>query len=463
MAIDKATLKELPGKRITIDGTKHRVEKVVMKTGLIVTRDGIEAMADGVYKKGPGFFYDSPVKGKKKPAAAAPVEAPKETARARRAREKLEAEAAAAPKETARDRRAREKREAEEAAAAPKSRRSAKTTPGAKGDGAVVPSKKKKLFEAFDQHIAERISQESYDLLTEAYGGRGDYAITPVAVGAAFDNDALKITITVMPTAKSAKEIKAYIRDHREATDIASDDEEDDDLDDDDLEDDDNEDEDLEDNEEEEVDDEEAFLAALSDLSLKDLRRIAKRMEIDDYTDMSKEDLAQELSEYEEDDVTDAAEALKIELTVGEDDDLEDDEEEEEEPSDDEDEDEEDESDDGEDDDEEEEEDEPVTVEDLVGEILEIAPELKAKSVTKFVEAFMASDEAADKFDGELVPGRTKLQEKGGKGPEMLLIGYDEENNAIKLLNLVTLKTRSKTISEVVHMEVLEADDDTSE
>lgn len=462
MAIDKATLKELPGKRITIDGTKHRVEKVVMKTGLIITRDGIEAQADGVYKKGPGFFYDSPTKGKKKPAAATAEPVPKETARARRAREKAEAEAEAAPKETARARRAREKAEAAEAESAPKSRRSAKT-PGAKGDGAAVPSKKKKLIEAFDQHIAERISQESYDLLTEAYGGRGDYAITPVAVGASFDDDALKITITVMSTAKSAKEIKAYIRDHREATDIASDDEEDDNLDDDDLEDDDAEDQDLEDDEEEEVDDEEAFLAALSDLSLKDLRRIAKRMEIDDYTDMSKEDLAQELSEYEEDDVTDAAEALKIELTLGEEDDgLEDDEEEdEEEPSDDEDEDEE--SDDGEDDDEEEEEDEPVSVEDLVGEILEVAPELKAKSITKFVEAFLANDEADEKFDGELVPGRTKLQEKGGKGPEMLLIGYDEANNAIKLLNLDTLKTRSKTISEVVHMEVLDNDDDSAE
>ncbi|MNV42566.1 hypothetical protein D3C71_1342450 [compost metagenome] len=104
-----------------------------------------------------------------------------------------------------------------------------------------------------------------------------------------------------------------------------------------------------------------------------------------------------------------------------------------------------------------------MSVEDLVAEIREIAPDLKEKSVTKFVEAFLANDEADEKFDGELVPGRTKLQEKGGKGPEMLLIGYDEENNAVKLLNLETLKTRSKTISEVVHMEVLEADDDTDE
>lgn len=439
MAIDKATLKEMVGKRITIDGNKHRVEKVVMKTGLIVTRDGVEALAEGVYKKGPGFFYDSPTKGKKKPAAAA-AEPVKETARARRAREKEEAEAK--PKETARERRAREKLEAAE----PKTRRSAADkTPGAKGDGKTIPGKKKKLFEAFDQAIAERISQESFDLLAEAYGGKGDYAITPVAVGAAFDNDALKITITVMSSAKSAKEIKSYIRDHREATDIASDDEEDDDLDDDDLEDDDNEDEDLEEDDdleddEEDDDSEDAFEAALNELPLKDLRKIAKEMEIDDYKSFSKEDLAQELSEYEEDDVRESAATVGVELSSDEEEDDDSDED----------------DDESEDDDSEDEPETAATVEDLVGEVLEVAPELKAASITKFVEAFLANDECQEKFDGELVPGRTKLQEKGGKGPEMLLIGFDEAGEAIKLLNLTTLKTRSKTISEVVHMEVLD-------
>jgi len=452
MAIDKATLKEMVGKRITIDGTKHRVEKVVMKTGLIVTRDGAEALAEGVYKKGPGFFYDSPKGSKKKAAAAA--EPVKETARARRAREKAEAE----PVETAREKRARLKREAEEeeepAKPARARRRSSDKTPGAKGDGAKVPGKKKKLFEAFTQAIAERVSQESYDLLAEAYGDRGDYAITPVAVGAAFDNDALKITITVMSAGKSAKEIKAYIRDHREATDIASDDEEDDDLDDDDLEDDDSEDEDLEDDdsledeeddEEDDDDSEDAFEAALNELSLKDLRKIAKDMEIDDYKDFSKEDLAQELSEYEESDVRESAATAGVTLGDGdeEDDDAEDD------------------DDDGsEDDADDEEQEEAATVEDLVGEVLEVAPDLKAKSVTKFVEAFLANDECQEKFDGELVPGRTQLQEKGNKGPEMLLLGYDEANEVIKLLNISTGKTRSKTISEVVHMEILEAADD---
>lgn len=448
MAIDKAVLKDMVGKRITIDGVKHRVEKVVIKTGLITTRDGTEALAEGVYKKGPGFFYDSPKGTKKKPAAAAAkAEAPvKETARARRAREKAEAEAEA-PVETAREKRARLKLEKEEAEAkeAKTSRRKTDKTPGAKGDGTKAPGKKKKLFEAFDQMIAERISQESFDLLAEAYGAKGDYAITPVAVGAAFEEDALVISITVMSSAKSAKEIKNYIRDHREATDIASADEEDDDLDDDDLEDDDDEDsleddeslEDDDDSLEEDDDSEDAFEAALNELSLKDLRKIAKKMDIDDYKDFNKEDLAQELSEYEEDDVREAAVDAGVELGDA-------DEEEEEEDDDD----------DSEDDSEEQEE--SATVEDLVGEVLEVAPEMKAKAVTKFVEAFLANDECQEKFDGELVPGRTKLQEKGGKGPEMLLIGFDEAGEAIKLLNLTTLKTRSKTISEVVHMEILD-------
>ena len=449
MAIDKATLKDMVGKRITIDGVKHRVEKVVIKTGLIVTRDGTEALADGVYKKGPGFFYDSP-KGTKKKAPAAKAEAPvKETARARRAREKAEAEA---PVETAREKRARLKLEKEEAEAkeAKTSRRKTDKTPGAKGDGTKVPGKKKKLFEAFDQMIAERISQESFDLLAEAYGVKGDYAITPVAVGAAFEEDALVISITVMSAAKSAKEIKSYIRDHREATDIASADEEDDDLDDDDLEDDDAEDDDLEDDDsledddddslEEDDDSEDAFEAALNELDLKDLRKIAKKMDIDDYKDFNKEDLAQELSEYEEDDVREAAVDAGVELGDADEEEEEDDED----------------SDDDDSEDDSEEQEESATVEDLVGEVLEVAPEMKAKAVTKFVEAFLANDECQEKFDGELVPGRTKLQEKGGKGPEMLLIGFDEAGEAIKLLNLTTLKTRSKTISEVVHMEILD-------
>lgn len=447
MAIDKAVLKEMVGKRITIDGVKHRVEKVVMKTGLITTRDGTEALAEGVYKKGPGFFYDSPTKGKKK--AAAKEEAPvKETARARRAREKQEAEE---PVETAREKRLRLKKEKEEAEVkeAKTSRRKSDKTPGAKGDGTKAPGKKKKLFEAFNQAIAERISQESYDLLSSAYGANGDYAITPVAVGAAFEEDALVISITVMSASKTAKEIKDYIRNHREATDIASSDEEDDDLDDDDLEDDDAEDQDLEDDEsleddddseEEDDDSEDAFEAALNELSLKDLRKIAKEMEIDDYKDFNKEDLAQELSEYEEDDVREAATEAGVELAS----------------SDDEDDDSDDDSDDD-DDDSDEEQEESATVEDLVGEVLEVAPEMKAKSITKFVEAFLANDECQEKFDGELVPGRTQLQEKGNKGPEMLLLGYDEANEVIKLLNISTGKTRSKTISEVVHMEILEA------
>jgi hypothetical protein len=454
MAIDKATLKEMVGKRITIDGTRHRVEKIVMKTGAIITRDGTEANADGVYKKGPGFFYDSPApaKGKRKPAAAAAE--PQETAREKRAREKREAAEAAEPKETAREKRARLKREAEEAEAPAKParqrRRAADVKPGAKGDGKSVPSTKKKLVEQFDQALSERVCNEFFNLSSEYYGERGIYALTPVAVGARYNEESIQITVTLMSASKSAKEIKAYIRDNRLATDISPDDEEEDDLvdpEDDDLED------TLEDDEEE---DEEAFLGELNKLSRTDLRKIAKDMEIDDYRAFTKEDLAQELSEYEESDVRESAITAGVEL--GDNDEEEEEDLEDEDLSDDEEEDEEDEDDTEE---EEEDEDEVATVESLVADIRAIAPDLKETMVTKYVEAFLASDEIAEKFDGELVPGRTLLQEKGGKGPELLVLGLDEANKVIKLLNTSTMKTRSKTISEVVHMEVLEPSTET--
>lgn len=452
MAIDKATLKEMVGKRITIDGNRHRVEKVVQKTGEIITRDGTKANADGVYKKGPGFFYDTPAKGKRKTASAAAE--PKETAREKRAREKREAAEAAEPKESARAKRARLKKEAEEAEAPEKPTRQRRRTtdakPGAKGSGKSAPFVKKKIVEQFDQALSEQVCNEFFGLSSEFCADRSKYALTAVAVGANYNEDAVQVTVTLMSASKSAKEIKAYIRDNRLATDISPDDEEDDDLvdaEDDDI------DDTLEDDEED--DGEEDLLGELNELSRVDLRKIAKNMEIDDYKSFSKEDLAQELSEYEEDDVREAAASAGVDLGEEEgDDDLE----EEEDPSDDEEDDEsDDEEEDDESDDDEEEEDESATVEDLVREVLEVAP-LKEASVTKFVEAFLANDEIAEKFDGELVPGRTKLQEKGGKGPEMLLVGFDEANSAIKLLNLSTLKTRSKTISEVVHMEVLEAD-----
>ncbi len=385
MAIDTTELKELKGKRITIDGERHRVAKVAIRAGTVTTDDGTEVAAEGIYKRGRGYFFDTPKKSKKAAAAApktskakADDDAPTETARQRRRREKREAAEAEAGGTGSR--RARGKKAAEPEEPAPSGRKKAKAT---KGDGEVaVPSKKKKMLEAFNQQTAERISTESFDLLGRALADHGTYAVGPVAVGASYTEDAIKVTITLMPTSKSEKEIKAYIRDHREATDVAPDDDEDDDSLDDDLEDD-----DVDDESEEEEDD----------------------------------------SELEEDEDEDADE--------------EDDEEEESEEDD---------------------EAEDLTVDDMVGTITDLAPSLKAAKVQAFVEAYLASDEIEEKFGDDMVPGVTKLQAKDG-GTEFLLVGYDEEEEQVKLLNLDTLKFRSKTIAEVARMEVVEDEESEEE
>ena len=383
MAIDTTELKELKGKRITIDGERHRVAKVAIRAGIVTTDDGTEVAADGIYKRGRGYFFDTPKKGKK--AATTPKakadDAPAETARQRRRREKREAAEAEAGASTG-GRRARSKKAAEPEEPAPSGRKKATAS---KGTGEVaVPSKKKKMLEAFNQQTAERISTESFDLLGRALADHGTYAVGPVAVGASYTEDAIKVTITLMPTSKSEKEIKAYIRDHREATDVAPDDDEDDDSLDDDLEDD-----DVDDDAEEEDEDD---------------------------------------SELEEDE--------------DEDDDA--DEEDEEEES------------------EEDDESEDLTVDDMVGAITDLAPSLKAAKVQSFVEAYLASDEIEDKFGDDMVPGVTKLQVKGG-GTEFLLVGYDEEEEQVKLLNLDSLKFRSKTIAEVARMEVVEEEESEEE
>jgi hypothetical protein len=220
------------------------------------------------------------------------------------------------------------------------------------------------------------------------------------------------------------KAIKEYIRSHRQSTDVSPQ-EEDDDLEDVELDDDDSEDT-----------IEGDLKSQLLEYGFPDLKKLAKAMEVKVVRGDDEDELVTRIiDECEEDYIRTTAEEMGMELGDGDDESLEDDEEELEEDD---------------------EEAEELTAEDMTASILEVAPELKQRSIGKFVESFLSNEEVADKFDGELVPGRTMLQEKGGKGPEMLLIGFDDATSMIKLLNTETMKTRSKTISEVVHMEIME-------
>lgn len=379
MTIENTELKEMVGKRITIDGERHRVAKVSVRAGTLTTVDGATVEVDGIYKRGRGYFFDTPKKGKKSSKVA--DEAPKETARQRRQREKEEAEAAASSKskrgrnrggkkadeevETPRERRRREKAEAAESGTKSKAKAPAK----------------KKLVKAFDQAIAERVTQEVQDSIARALAEHGTYAVVPIAAGATFTEKDVKVTITLMSSEASSKEIDAYIREHRNSTDIAPEDEEEDELEE--LEDDDAEDEDLD---EEEVDDE----------------------------------------------------------------DLEDDEEEDEEDEEDEDE------------DDEEVEDDSPSIDDLVASIVEDYPNLKEDKVRGFVEAYLTSEAVEDKLGDELMPGVTRLHKKGSE-LELLLVGFDEDEETVKLLNTETGKFRSASIDDVVRMEIVEDEEEDDE
>lgn len=458
MTISRDEMRDLKGTKIRIDGVSHVVAKAVMRSGIITTEDGIEVNAENAEKKGKIWHFPAPKKSRGKKDQ----EAPAETARQRRAREKKEREEAEdAPVETARQRRAREKKEREEAEQKPKSTRGRNrnksdddekptnkrvprdSKPAAKGDGATRPEgKKKKIVEAFDQAIAEAIGQEVFDLLSREYALHGRYAVMPVAVGGDYSEQGVKVSLTLLPTSLSAKEIKAYIRDHREATDISPEDEEDDDLED--LEDDDN--EDLEDSEG--LADEIAKL--FEDVDLGDVKKIARKLGLTSKKswdiDAAIAAMIEEVEDLDTDQVREAAEALDIELS-GDEEEEEDGEEEEEDDGVDDEEDE---------DDEEEEEDDKLTVEDMVNAVLEAAPDMKPRMVKKFVEAYLSNEEVESALGDDLAPGFSQLQEKGGEGPTFLLVGYDAEKEQIKLLNLDTLKTRSKDLLDIVHMDILE-------
>ncbi|AGS82015.1 hypothetical protein O152_gp131 [Pseudomonas phage PaBG] len=440
MAITKDDLKGMQGKRITIDGERHRVEKIVVKTGEAITEDGTRVHIDGIYKRGPGFFFDTPKKGKK-----AAKEEPTKPARARNRKVKDDDDAPAG--ETARQRRRRLKREAAEAEGAPAGKRA--RTSKQKDEPEAPKSKpkaaKKKLVEAFDQRNAEAISNDAFALLGNALSASGVYDVVPVAVGAQFNENALRVTITLMPGSKSDKEIKAYIREHREATDVAPDDDEDDDsLDDEGLDDDDEDDEGLEDE-------------LLGDLDVADLKKIARKLGLTTKKSMDAEAviaLIREDDDNDDDAIREAADEAGVELEAGDEDEdevgdddgeLEDDEDDESEDEDEDDEEEEDESEDA------------VSVEDMVNAIRERAPNLSEGKVRGFVEAYLASDEIEDKFGDDMVPGQTVLKGKEDKH-EFLLVGYDEADETVKLLNLDSLKFRSKSIADVARMEEVEAE-----
>lgn len=483
MAITKDDLKGIEGKRITIDGVRHRVAKVALKAGTVLTEEGAEAHMDGIYKRGPGFFYDTPKKGKKKAdkAEAKPAstrarsrnkkdeddDTPTESPRQRRRRERREREAAEnGGKPTSTRARNRNKKDDDDEPATNK--RARKVSRDEDDAGSPAKAKKKKMFTSFEQAIAERLAQEILEYVGPALATHGTYNVVPVAVGARFNDDSATINLTFMSAAKSAKEIKAYIRDHRESTDVAPDDEDDDQLDDDDLDDDD-------------ADDQAVTDELLGELDVADAKKIARKLGLTTKKSMDLDAVIALIREDEDNDddaIREAAEKAGVELpeedddsdddsdddddsdTDDDDDDDSDDDIDDDEADDDTDTDLDDDDDDTDDDDSDDTDDDDgdVSVDDMVEAITEIAPKLNTDKVRGFVEAYLASDEIEEKFGDDMVPGQTRLTAKGDD-TEFLLVGYDEEEEEVKLLNLSNNKFRSKSIADAARMEIVEDDD----
>lgn len=332
----KIDLNDMVGRRITVDGERTRVAKVLKTKGILVNEDGTRVSVDDVYKRGPGFFADTEAKKTS-------------TTKSKKAKPKAKPKA--------------------EQAEEPRSRRiprgrKAKTD---KSDKKAKRKQEQPPVGRIDQTLAAKIAQAANDKFVEHVIPALDWGLQSVAVGATFDESSITLNLTLMSSDVSAKDIKKFIQDNRQMADIAPADEEEDD----DLEDDDAEDADLDEEEEDDTDLEDDY----------------DEEEEDD--DEEEEDLDEEEDEYDS----------------------------------------------------------------YVDAVLEVAPSLDRDKVAGYVAEYFNSDEIEENIGDELTPGESHLHEKGKK-LLFLLVGFDGEN--VRLLNLKTLKFRSKTISEVVRMEIAE-------
>ena len=387
LELNRAEIKELVGKRVTINGERHRVEKVLISKRTLTTDKGKTISVDDLYRKGRGFFADFDEPKAKGKAKAEPTS---------RRKKKVVEEDTTAP------RRGRTRRKVVEEEEAPVSRRKKKVVeeaPVSRNRKAkriqrdttldmddYTPKKVKTIkVPSFDQKIADKIAtlmtEKGIEFIKEHLG----FDLSLIATSATYNNTINTVTLTLGKTGMSDKEIIEIRNKDAYIDDVSSEDDTDD----------------LEEFEPEELDD----------------------LEEDDLED-------------EEDDLEDEDDDLEGDIEDDEDGDLEEDEEDE-------------------DDIEEDEEEVGVAVAGLVESILEIAPDLNEDKVQNYVENYLASDEVEEHFGDEMCPGASYLSEKG-KSLEFLLVGLDSETNMIRLLNLKTLKFRSKSIEDVVHMELLD-------
>lgn len=388
------------GARLTIHGDIHRVEKVNVRARTLTTVRGEVVSFDDVYKKGRGFFADPDQKGKKKSRVKDEEPAPK-SSRGSRSSKTEQAPKSSRGSRTSKDDddedakptgRARNRRNGTKAEEkAPKSSRTRKV-PREDVEETKPKTRRKRMVEVteFNQEIAEKLNDYLFQAIREQI--TLPFSVVPVASGATYGEQNMKFQIVFMPSGTKEKEIKKFLNEHRASTDIMPEDEQDDPLD------------ELDDDDEDDTPEEEE--------------------DGDDDPDDLEDD------EEDEDGDDDA------------DDELEDDEDDSEEEEDDE-----------EEDDESNEEDEAdAAIEQIVDSIIEAAPNLKRDKVEEYVNSYLTNDEIEEKVGDDLTPGSSLLTDKG-KDLQFLLVGFDEENQVVKLLNTETQKYRNRSIDELVHMD----------
>lgn len=211
MDFSRDELKEMVGKRVTIDGDRHRVAKVSLRDKTITTNDGVTIDCEGIYKRGRGFFYDTPKKSGKK-SGKTPKADNAETTAPKNAKKDAKAESS------------KKKIERE-----PKGKKAKKAAPF-----------------AFDQNDTEALAKAISELVREHLPEM--FPSLQLGIhGAVYNTDVAVVTLGFAPAGLTQKQVRALYADRAELSEVMHADEADEEDDMSDLDD---------DEEEEEADDE---------------------------------------------------------------------------------------------------------------------------------------------------------------------------------------------------------------
>jgi hypothetical protein len=425
--LTKADKKELVGKRVTINGERHRVEKVLISKDILVTEDGTRLDMSLLYRKGRGFFADVEPKhgGKRQPASKKPAAGKNPTSTGRTGGRRTGGRRAAAEAEEKPTRRRTRKVKEEEVEEKPTRRRASskkdKETDKKPAGGRRIargedkPAKKAKQVEEVDLITIKKFTGTNSKNLRDAFEefvrenmAVLGYDLPVIAVGSEYTDRVQSITITVGVSDMDESEIEDILENGVDGAGGEAD------LDDDSL------DDDLEEEEDEELDDEDS------------------EEESDDLEDDLEEDDEDFDDEEEDEDFDDEEEDEES-------DDLEEEDEDEDEEG------------DGEEEDEDASGLDNIDPEVVCSVLSEMSKgkvgksDSSVKRITAMVEEYVSSEWVRENLGDECLPGETVMSDGKFTG---LLVGMEDDK--IMFLNIDTYKFRSREPAAVIRMEIEE-------